>query len=194
MLFDAKSFCDKENNVSFDSKSNTIHHKGCKFNKKWEGKVAVTYWCSNCKSSKSKCSYKIKVDFFGKVVHESGSHDVECKIKNKGSVQALQDLTNAHNNNPKSEGIDYTSYMKKRVDELALENIHLFPKDIWGIISKDMNKKFTTWRGLTDNQVTSRVRNVRAQLQGSDLLRNIENSELARMKNSNNFFYNLIAQ
>ena len=41
---------------------------------------------------------------------------------------------------------------------------------------------------MTDNQVTSRVRNVRAQIQGSDLLRNIENSELARMKHSNKFF------
>ena len=41
MLFDAKSFCDKENNISFTSNSKTIHHKGYKFNKKWERKVVL---------------------------------------------------------------------------------------------------------------------------------------------------------
>ena len=60
--------------------------------------------------------------------------------------------------------------MKKRVDEMALENIHLYPKEIWANISKEMNEMSTTWRELTDNQVTSRVRNVRAQIQESDLL------------------------
>ena len=194
MLFDAKLFCDKENNVSFTSNAKTIHHKGYKFNKKWEGKVATIYWCANCKSSKSKCSFKIKVDFFGKIVHESGTHDVKCKIRTKISKQALQDLTNAHNINPKSEGIDYTSYMKKRVDKMALENIHFHPKEIWSKISKEMNERSTTWRGLTDNQVISRVRNICSQIQGSDLLRRFENSELAIMRNSNNFFTILTAQ
>ena len=101
---------------------------------------------------------------------ESGSHDVECNIKIRNSTQALQDPTNAHNNNPKSVGIDYTSYMKKTVDEMALEIIHLYPKEIWTNILKEMNEMSTTWRELTDNQVTSRVRNVRAQIQESDLL------------------------
>ena len=188
MLFSAKQFCDKENQVSFDAKSKIIHHNGYKYNKTWDGKIATTYWCANCKSSKSKCSSKIKVDFFGKIVNESGSHDVECKIKSKNSSQALQDLTSAHNNNPNSCGIDYTSYMKKRVDKMALKNIHLHPKEIWQKISTEMNGRQRTWRGMTDNQVTSRVCNVRAQIQGSDLLRNIESSELARMENSNKFF------
>ena len=66
MLFDAATFCDKENNVSFDKNTKIIHHKGHKFNKKWAGKTATTYWCANCKSSKSKCSSKTKVDFFWK--------------------------------------------------------------------------------------------------------------------------------
>ena len=127
-------------------------------------------------------------------MHESGTHDVKCKIRTKISKQALQDLTNAHNNNPKSVGIDYTTYMKKRVDEMALENIHFHPKEIWSKISKEMNERSTTWRGLTDNQVISRVRNICSQIQGSDLLRRFENSELAIMRNSNNFFTILTAQ
>ena len=114
MLFDAATFCDKENNVSFDTNTKIIHHKGFKFNKKWEGKTATTYWCANCKSSKSKCSSKIKLDFFGKVVNEIGCHDAECRIKSKNSRQALRELTNSNNNNPNSSGIDYTSYVKKK--------------------------------------------------------------------------------
>ena len=126
--------------------------------------------------------------FFWKIVHESGTHDVECKIKTKNNKEALQDLTNAYNNNRKSVGIDYTSYLKKRVDKMAVENNLFHPKEIWSKISKKMNKRSTTWRGLTDNQVMSRVRNVRLQIQGSDWLWSIENSELARMRNSYKFF------
>ena len=104
-------------------------------------------------------------------------------------------MANAHSNNTKPEGIDYASYMKKRVNEMALKNIHLYPKEIWAIISKDMNEKHATWWGVTDNQVsTSRVRNVHTQLKGSDLVQNIENLELARMRDLNNFLYNSIAQ
>ena len=71
---------------------------------------------------------------------------------------------------------------------MTLENIHLFPKEIWAQISKEMDGMQRTWRGLTDYQVTTRVLNTRLQHQESDLLQNIENSELARMKNSNKIF------
>ena len=82
-----------------------IHHKKYKYNKKWQGKKYSTYWCSNCKSSKSKCSSKIKVAFFGKVIKEDGVHDVECTIRNQNSHQALQELrNNPNNNNPQSNG------------------------------------------------------------------------------------------
>ena len=78
--------------------------------------------------------------------------------------------------------------MKKRTDEIALENLHLKPKEIWDKVSEELNGIQTTWKGLTDFQVTTRVRNIRLKVQGSDLVRNIEDSELARMKDSNNFF------
>jgi len=180
---------DKENQVHYDKESKVIHHKKHKYHKKWQGKTYSTYWCANCKSSKSKCSSKIKIDFFGKVIKEDGAHDVECAIKNKNSRQALQELSNnPNNNNPYSNGIDFTSFMKKRTDELALKNLHIKPKKIWDILSEELNAIQPTWRGLTDFQVTTRVRNIRSKIQGSDLVRNIEDSELARMKNSNKFF------
>ena len=120
MLFEFAAFNDKENKVSFDKETKIIYHKQFKYNKKWEGKTMSTYWCANCKSSKSKCSSKIKVDFFGKVIKESGSHDVECTIKNKNSRQALQQLQGSNGKKPKLEEIDYTSFMKKRTDEIAI--------------------------------------------------------------------------
>ena len=116
MIFDFNTFIDKENEVQFEKgskESQVIHHKRYKYHKKWQGKKFSTYWCANCKSSKSKCSSKIKVDFFGKVIKEEGSHDVECTIKNQDSRQALKQLRNdPNNNNPDSNGIDYTSFMR----------------------------------------------------------------------------------
>ena len=189
IFYDIGIFLDKENEVQVEKESQVIHHKKYKFHKKWDGKKFRTYWCANCKSSKSKCSSKIKVDFFGKVIKEEGSHDVECTIKHQDSRQALQELrNNPNNNNPDSIGINYTSYMKKRTDELALENLHLKPKQIWDLVSKEMNEMHSTWKGMTDFQVTTRVRNIRSKLQGSDLVRNIEDSDLAKMRNSNKTF------
>ena len=51
-----------------------------------------------------------------------------------------------------------------------------------------MNDLQPTWRGLTRYQVITRVRNIRTKLQGPDLVRNVEDTQLARMKNSNKFF------
>ena len=192
MIFDFNTFIDKENEVQFEKgskESQVIHHKRYKYHKKWQGKKFSTYWCANCKSSKSKCSSKIKVDCFGKVIKEEGSHDVECTIKNQDSRQALKQLRNdPNNNNPDSNGIDYTSFMRKKTDELALENLHLHPKEIWDLVSRQMNEIQPTWKGMTDFQVTTRVRNIRSKYKGSDLIRNIEESELARMKSSNKTF------
>ena len=113
MLFASTSFNDKENQVSFDKASQVIHHKKFKYHKKWEGKTMITYWCANCKSSKSKCSSKIKVDFFGKVIKEIGCHDVECTVKNLESRRVLQQL-NENNANSSLSGIDFTTFMKKK--------------------------------------------------------------------------------
>ena len=75
------------------------------------------------------------------MIKEDGVHDVECKIKNQNSRQALQELrNNSSNNNPDSYGIDFTSFMKKRIDELALENLLLKPKKIWDKLSEELNE------------------------------------------------------
>ena len=78
--------------------------------------------------------------------------------------------------------------MKKTTDELALEYLHRKPKEMWDKVSVELNGIQITWKGLTDFQVTTCVQNIRSKVQGSDLVRNIEDSELARMKDSNNFF------
>ena len=58
-----------------------------------------------------------------------------------------------------------------------LQKYFVFLKEIWTKISKEMDGMQRTCRGLTDYQITTRVRNIRSQHQGSDLLRNIENSQ-----------------
>ena len=50
--------------------------------------------------------------------------------------------------------------MKKRTNELALENLHLKPKEIWDKLSEELNAIQPTWKGLTDFQVTVRVHNI----------------------------------
>jgi len=78
--------------------------------------------------------------------------------------------------------------MKKRADEIAIENLHLKPMQIWSKITDEMNDLQPTWRGLTRYQVITRVWNIRTKLQGPDLVQNVEDTQLARMKNSNKFF------
>ena len=74
------------------------------------------------------------------MIKEDGVHDIECKIKNQNSHLDLQELrNNPSNNNPDSYGIDFTSFMKKRTDKLALENLHLKPKEIWDKLSEELN-------------------------------------------------------
>ena len=136
MLFKMAAFNEKENQVVFDKESKVIHHKRYKYHKKWQGKTMSTYWCAFCKSSKSKCSSKIKVDFFGKVIKEVGSHDVECSLKNKNSRQALQQLQVSKKEDANLDGIDFSSFMKKRADELAIENLHLKPMQIWSKVAE----------------------------------------------------------
>ena len=189
MLFKMAAFNEKENQVVFDKESKVIHHKRYKYHKKWQGKTMSTYWCAFCKSSKSKCSSKIKVDFFGKVIKKVGSHDVECSLKNKNSRQALQQLQVSKKEDANLDGIDFSSFMKKRADELAIENLHLKPMQIWSKVVEELNDLQPTWRGLTQYQVITRIRNIRTKLQGPDLVRNIEDAPLAKMKDSNKFFF-----
>ena len=51
-----------------------------------------------------------------------------------------------------------------------------------------MNDLQPTWRGLTQYQVVTHVRNMRTKLQGPNLVRNVKETQSARMKNSNKFF------
>ena len=50
-----------------------------------------------------------------------------------------------------------------------------------------MNGMQHVWRGLAEYQVTTRAQNLFSQLQGSELVRNIEDSELARLENQTFF-------
>ena len=102
------------------------------------------------------------------MINKSGSHDVECKIKNKNSRQALQQLQVSNEKKPNLEGIEYTFFMKKREDKIAIENPHLKPMEIWSKIIDEMNALQPTWRGLTQYQGVT-IRNIRTKLQGPDL-------------------------
>ena len=61
------------------------------------------------------------VNFFGKVIKEEVFHDVECDIKSKNSYQALQVALrdNQKNMDPKSNGINFTSFMKKNNRQIS---------------------------------------------------------------------------
>ena len=55
-------------------------------------------------------------------------------------------------------------------------------------LTNELNTIQPTWKGLTQYQVNNRVRNIRSKLQGSELVQNIEDAELAKMRDSNKFF------
>ena len=58
----------------------------------------------------------------------------------------------------------------KKADEMAIDNLHMKPKDIWDQLSNELNKIQPTWKGLTQYQEITRVQNIRSKLQGSDIV------------------------
>ena len=71
---------------------------------------------------------------------------------------------------------------------MAMDNLHMKSMDIWAKLTNKLNTIQPTWKGLTQYQVITRVQNIRSKIQGSDLIQNIEDAELAKMKDSNKFF------
>ena len=53
---------------------------------------------------------------------------------------------------------------------MAIDNLHMKPKDIWDQLSNELNKIQPTWKGLTQYQEITRVQNIRSKLQGSDIV------------------------
>ena len=66
MLFDAKLFCDKENNVSFTLNAKTIHHKGYKLNKNGKEKLLRLTGAQIASLQKANARSKSKLIFLEK--------------------------------------------------------------------------------------------------------------------------------
>ena len=66
---------------------------------------------------------------------------------------------------------DFTQEMMERVGELAIETLGLQPAAIWKKLSAEITSKSRTWKGISDNQVIDRVKNIRRKYYGGDALR-----------------------
>ena len=75
------------------AEKHVITHNGYRFSKKKESKKCVSYWCVCNRSSKSKCTAKMKMDLKNAVViDESGDHDESCSWKNGKIPEGKKDL------------------------------------------------------------------------------------------------------
>ena len=149
------------------AEKHVVTHNGYRFSKKKENKKCVSYWCVFNRSSKSKCTAKMKMDLKNIVVlSESGDHDESCSWKN-GKGRALEDITNIPEG--KKRSIDFTEEMYARTEEIASKNMNLRPTEIWKMVSDEMDKKCNTWKGMTDCQVKKLVKNTRSRLTGCDV-------------------------
>ena len=78
-----------------------------------------------------------------------GDHSDSCKLKNRrGAIIVNQDIT---------------TIMEEMVEDLALSDLALRPRQIWDQVSTEMNRRSPLWSGLSDNRVMKMVRNIRVQ-------------------------------
>ena len=86
---------------------------------------------------------------------------------------------------------DLTQVMLERAEEIALKNLSMQPKKIHLQVLQEMEMKYTIFKGASNTKIISRIKNSRSKLNGNDIYRTIEMDNLAKVKNSNLFFYNL---
>ena len=179
---------DKENNVP--NSSGTVFHDGFKFHRKYKGKKSTTYWCCNNRDKSSECTAKIKVDFYGEVFDIQGSHDNSCHYKQVSTRKALGFLNPVKNNDLNChQEIDVTDKMLARAAEIATKDLSLPPRKIHEMILKEIKREYRFFKGASDQKIINKIRNSRTYLNGNDVFRTIESDIVAKVKNSNFFFY-----
>ena len=88
---------------------------------------------------------------------------------------------------------DSTQVMLERAKEIALKNLSMQPKKIHLQILQEMEMKYSIFKGVSNTKIISRIKNSRSKSNGNDIYRTIEMENLAKVKNSNLFFYILIS-
>ena len=121
-------------------------------------KVWDYYLCKKSRSKKCPCKLKVVLNGNTEVIK---NHNDDCRLWHRAP---LADVTN----------YDFTEEMKDHVIKLALDCPDLRPRGIW---KREMNKKNKLWRGLTDAQVVSLVKNTRTQELGNDVFRKVEDAK-----------------
>ena len=82
--------------------------------------------------------------------------------------------------------------MLERAEEIALKNLSMPPKIIHLQVLQEMEMKYSIFKGASNTKIILRIKNSRSKLNGNDIYRTIEMENLAKVKNSNLFFYILI--
>ena len=139
----------------------TVNHNQFSFTWKSTTQKHNAYWCKNHR--RLSCRAKLKILHGGQQVEVSG-HSDSCKLENSDLETVDVSGTNLH--------IDHKVYMTKKVQELALQHLAKKPREIWGMINKEMSEKFAIWSGLKDSQVVNLVKNERAKDFGGDVFLN----------------------
>ena len=153
-------------------RNHNVIHDGCTYSRKRQLKAHTLYWCKYHRSQK--CNAKLKITTTNIVTLLGGDHSDSCKLKNRrGAIIVNQ---------------DFTTIMEEMVEDLALSDLALRPRQIWDQVSTEMNRRSPLWSGLSDNRVMKMVRNIRAQANGGDIFRALEAPNMAMVKDSTQFF------
>ena len=178
----AFSYANKEN---YNPKTTQlINHDGYCYTKKIVAKKHTLYYCRNNRGGKNKqCSATLKLSRYNEVLSVNGEHGYKCKVDNPtlntGEVEEII---------RKSEDVDFSTTMHKRVIEIAVNDVGLKPEQIWNKINAEMNQKADVWSGLTDAQVKDLVRNTRKKNSGSDIIRELESPPLSMVHDGTRLF------
>ena len=185
-------FTKMDNNKENDSTAfdGTIYHEGFKFHRKYVGKKSATYWCCHNRFKSSECLAKIKINQMGKVITSEGDHHLSCFYKQSETRKALGYIQPP---DPQDEDFEtppnMTDFMLKRAQEIALEDISMPPEKVHLKVLQEVQLKHKLFKGASDQKIMNKVRNTRTNLNGNDVFRTIEMDTVAKVKNSNLFFY-----
>ena len=126
----------------------------------------IVVYCEHRKNKNNNYNAKIKQKPYGHII-TSGAHGTECSMRMKTTESGVDDCT---------------SITKSIVDNASHKNQNCTPRRICLELKQELDKKYSTWIGVSDMQVMNRVNHLRYQPLGKDALLRIEEPNAGKTK------------
>ena len=147
-----------------------LTYQGHAFTKKRQNAKDTVFYCKYRRRYKCNCKLRIYAGNLNRFVLEDNPHSDSCKLHQGFAVSSSTGL------------IDCRVEMGRLAEKYAVENISTLPREIWDRISKEMSSKYTSYTGLSDQQIVNKVKNSRSGLNGGDIALQLEDENFRSCK------------